>query len=259
MQRRFQQQQPVAGLRHDEKGGADRKELPKQLSAIPSASPKDDVLLVAKKPPREKVLVGRGPNAGRRRRRHAKQYRCCRCTAVGFRMTVGILALIALIPTLVLVILTYINSKNSAYSDWCSVLTGDETIYMGESGGVAGQRAQSYIQMHGNELRIKWDVLKQTGNISSVVQFAICGPLTTTDPAIALNCTALCGSPSTLACEGADPGEITGDIDALQPGSISPEPFIVAVRSNPNLYYPRMEDANGYVVRGVLVGCDRGT
>lgn len=211
----------------------------------------------------ERILVTRGRHGHLRvtrpkRHKNAKHYRCCQCTAVTFRMIVGILALIALIPILVMVILTYINSKNSAQSDWCSVMTGQETIDMGDTGGVVNQRAQAYIQMHGNELHVRWSVLKQTGNISAVTGFQICGPLSTTEPTVSSTCTALCGAPSTLACEGVDPGILTGDIDALQPGSTTLEPFITAVRRDPQLYYPRLEHPGG-VLRGVLVGCDRGT
>lgn len=210
----------------------------------------DEIQLIRRRSRQPRVLRVHRP------KRH-NPYRCCRCSGYTLRLVVGIIALLSLIPILVMVILIYMKSVNVAESAWCPVLTGQEVIDLEGSGagGVAGQRAITSIKMDGNSLHIMWDVLKQAGNISVVNTFQICGPLTTDDPIVSPNCTSLCGPPSTLVCEGVDPGEFSGDINALQPNSVSPEPFIKAVRMDPDLYYVYMEAANGNLRASLAVGC----
>lgn len=213
----------------------------------------------------ERVGVHQEPVRIYRARHHnPKAYRCAQCTAAGFRIGVGIAAVIALIPIIVLVILTYLNSKNLVQSDWCPVVTGQEMLDLEGpgSGGVAGQIAKTHISMNGNELKITWNVLKQLGNISVANSLQICGPLSSAQPVVSSTCTSLCGPPTLLVCEGVDPGEFSGERTALDTGSgpvISPEPFIRAVRRNPDLYYVLLNAANGILRSPLAVGCASGT
>lgn len=186
-------------------------------------------------------------------------YRCGPCTASVTRLVVAGFVVAMSIAIIVLVILTYIRSGNVAESNWCGTLSGQEALTLEGMDANATHRAVARVGMHGNELTIWWYILKQTGDIGLINTVAIHGPLNSTHPIVSDQVTYLCGPPTLLVCEGVDPSVIEGDRGQLDPGSISPEPFIRDVRCNPELYYLRAEGPNGALRMPLGSGCDAGT
>ena len=158
------------------------------------------------------------------------------------------------IAIVVLVVLAYFRAGDTAKSSFCFTLTGSEALAL-EGTGNPAQRARARIRMHGNNLFIAWEVLKQTGNISVANALRIHGPLTSADPVTTTNSTSLCGPPTSLACEGTDPTLFSGSRNVLDPGSISPETFIRAVRDNVQRYYVLLDTANGLLRAPLGTGC----
>jgi len=159
-----------------------------------------------------------------------QQRKGCRCMSI----TLGVftaLAVLAVVAQSIVGVIT-ISNQNSLQR-YCGEATGPK---MGTaSNGVA----ITMISLRSNEREIEWDI--QYKDFTGLpVGVHIHGP---TPPGLDFGplAIALCGTPSTLACDTSVAGKLTGKITQVSPGGGPLKPVIQAIRDEPCRYAVRIK------------------
>lgn len=141
---------------------------------------------------------------------------------LGYRIFVIVLTALGVIGVVIVTILSIIFTSNiNSLQRYCFI-TENNTL-MGSMTTDYGNRA------------ISWD-FQFTSGLEPVNYLYIMGPLIPgqTDPPFFF---ALCGSPSTLACDNTVPNVMSQSITQLSPSGDSLKPLITDIRENPWVYF----------------------
>ena len=145
------------------------------------------------------------------------------------KFTLAVLAAITVIGVAVVAIVSVVIPSYTLSQQCYNIRT--------TSGNMIG-----YVLLDSSEEKISWD-LQYTG-YSAVNNLYIMGPIapgTTTTTNIQL---ALCGYPSTLACDNSVPYMSAQQITAI--GGYSLKPYIQAIRDNPALFFLQLNNATEF-------------
>ena len=141
---------------------------------------------------------------------------------VGYRIFVIVLTALGVIGVVIVTILSIIFTSNINATQRYCFITENNTL-MGSMTTDYGNRA------------ISWDFQFVSG-LEPINNIQIMGPLSPgqTIPPFYF---ALCGSPSTLACDNTVPNQISQTIEQLSPSGDSLKPLITEMRQNPWVYF----------------------
>lgn len=152
------------------------------------------------------------------------------------RVVLGIFTALVVIAVAIVAIVAIVYSSNAnAVQRYC----------VQANGNVFG-----YVQTDVNDRDIEWK-LQYTPDMGTVVSLHVMGPipLGLTDGPLDF---ALCGSPSSLACDLTVPNYTEGHITELNPGGTSLKSLIQAIRNEPWRYYLQINRGAGAPVRAEL-------
>jgi hypothetical protein len=174
--------------------------------------------------------------------RYKRKAFCLRCTLAMFAALVVIA--VAVVAALTLVFAA--NGEN--LQRFCIEATGPRAG-SGSAGVMTG-----IVSLFSSQREIQWD-LQHTALNGAILSLHIRGPVAPGDTFAGLSL-ALCGTPSSLACDTSVPGVLSGTIVQLNPGGMPLKPFIQAIRKEPWKYYLQVNTGafDGVGNNGELVG-----
>jgi hypothetical protein len=182
-------------------------------------------------------------NGKRRYPLHAR-----RCMGLEYNVWfVGVVCFM-IILTSVGVIFTILYAGNFGSSQrFCfEALPGNVIPGPGEVGGVLWGN----LELHSNEREIKY-FFRYVG-LSTITAVTVRGPITLGQQVGPL-LFSICGAPSTVVCDQITlPGQLSGTLTQISPSNTSPEASIVAIRTNPSLYYVEVLTNNNPTTPGAL-------
>jgi len=152
------------------------------------------------------------------------------------RVTLGIFAALVVIAVAIVAIFAIVYSSNAnALQRYCVEANG--TVF-------------GYVSMDVNDRDIEWEI-QHTPDMGTVVSLHIMGPIPIGLTEGPLDF-ALCGSPSSLACDLTTPNFLKDRIVELNPGGTGLKPLIQAIRTEPWRYYLQINRGAGDPVRAGL-------